>query len=205
MKRTPRQRGFLWVQYLDEHKKGRDMELILIRHGLPEKVVNDDGAPADPPLSAEGRAQAEKMAAFLQKESIDRLYSSPMQRAHQTALPLAAVQNLEIELEDGVAEYDKESEEYIPVEQLKALDYDRWLRLMNGETDVNFPEFADTVVESLNRIIQDNAGKRVAVTCHGGVVNVWAAHVVGFEPRLFFNPNYTSLNRFMASSSAPRR
>lgn len=180
------------------------MELILIRHGLPEKIVNDDGSPADPPLSAEGHSQAEKMAAFLEGESIDRLYSSPMQRAHQTALPLAATTGLEIELEEGVAEYDKDSEAYIPVEELKALDYDRWLRLMNGETDINFPIFAETVIESLNRIIKDNSGKRVAVTCHGGVVNVWAAHVVGFEPRLFFNPNYTSVNRFMAASSGSK-
>lgn len=180
------------------------MELILIRHGLPQKVVNENGAPADPPLSDEGHLQAEKMAAHLQGEAIDRLYSSPMQRAHQTALPLAAAQNLEVELEDGVAEYDKESEEYIPVEQLKALDYDRWLRLMNGETDVNFPAFAETVISSLNKIIADNPGKRVAVTCHGGVVNVWAAYVVGFEPRLFFNPNYTSINRFMAASSGSK-
>lgn len=180
------------------------MELILIRHGLPEKVVNDDGAPADPPLSAEGVSQAEKMAAYLQGESIDRLYSSPMQRAHQTALPLAAVQNLEIELDEGVAEYDRDSDAYIPVEELKALDYDRWLRLMNGETDVNFPEFAETVIVSLNNIIKDNPGKRVAVTCHGGVINVWAAHVVGFDPRLFFNPNYTSVNRFMAASAGSK-
>ena len=180
------------------------MELILIRHGLPEKVITDDGAPADPPLSEEGLNQAEKMAAFLKAEKIDRLYSSPMRRAHQTALPLAAVQDLEVELEPGVAEYDKDSAAYIPVEELKALDYDRWLRLMNGETDINFPLFAETVVQSLERIIADNAGKRVAVTCHGGVVNVWAAHVVGFEPRLFFNPNYTSINRFMAASSGSK-
>jgi len=180
------------------------MELILIRHGLPEKVITDDGAPADPPLSQEGRDQADKMAAYLHAESIDRLYSSPMRRAHQTALPLAAVHDLEIEFAPGVAEYDKDSDAYIPVEELKALDYDRWLRLMNGETDINFPKFAETVCQSLEEIIADNAGKRVAVTCHGGVVNVWAAHVVGFEPRLFFNPRYTSISRFMASSSGSK-
>ncbi len=180
------------------------MELILIRHGLPEKIINEDGAPADPPLSAEGISQADRMAAYLKDVTIDRLYSSPMQRAHQTALPLSASQGLEIELDEGVAEYDKESDAYIPVEELKALDYDRWLRLMNGETDVNFPEFAETAIQSLNRIIKDNSGKRVAVTCHGGVINVFAAHVVGFEPRLFFNPNYTSVNRFMAASSGSK-
>ena len=180
------------------------MELILIRHGLPEKVIKEDGGPADPPLSAEGLAQADKMAAYLKDEKIDRLYSSPMQRAYQTALPLASAKSMEIELEPGVAEYDKDSAAYIPVEEVKDLDYDRWLRLMQGETDINFPVFTETVCTSLERIIADNAGKRVAVTCHGGVVNVWAAHVMGLEPRLFFNPTYTSISRFMASSSGSK-
>ena len=180
------------------------MELILIRHGLPEKVIKEDGAPANPPLSSVGLDQADKMAAFMSDEKLDRIYTSPMQRAFQTGTPLAAVHGMELEVEEGVAEYDKESTAYIPTEQLKELDYDRWLRLMNGETDSNFPVFVDTVLQSLNKIIQENAGKRVAVTCHGGVVNVFAAHVMGFEPKMFFNPNYTSINRFMASSSGSK-
>lgn len=176
------------------------MELILIRHGLPEKIVNQDGTPADPPLSAEGLSQAAKMADWMEHEAIDKIYSSPMRRALQTGEPLAEKKGMSIEVEEGVAEYDKQSHHYIPTEQLKELDYDRWLRLMKGETDIDFPVFAETVVNSLQKIIADNRGKRVAVTCHGGVVNVWAAYVIGIEPKLFFNPHYTSISRFMASS-----
>ena len=117
------------------------MELILIRHGLPEKVINQDGTPADPPLSAEGLKQAELVAAWLEHEQIDRLYSSPMRRAVQTAEPLAKLKDLEITLRDGVAEYDRNADLYIPVEQMKELDYDRWKKLMTGETvDADFPD-----------------------------------------------------------------
>ncbi|MDH5738111.1 MAG: histidine phosphatase family protein [Gammaproteobacteria bacterium] len=180
------------------------MELILIRHGLPEKIINEDGSPADPPLSVTGHEQAAKMADWMQTEQIDRLYSSPMQRAYQTAEPLARMLSREIEVREGVAEYDQNAENYIPVEELKEVDYERWLRLMRGETEVDFDEFAYRVISELEGIIADNQGKRVAVTCHGGVINVWAAHVVGFQPRLFFNPNYTSINRFMAASSGEK-
>ena len=73
---------------------------------------------------------------------------------------------------------------------------------MRGEVDdINFPKFCDDVIASLNDIISSNRGKTVAVTCHGGVVNVWTAHVMGMEPRMFFNPNYTSISRYMASTS----
>lgn len=180
------------------------MELILIRHGLPEKRINDDGTPADPPLSQSGLQQADKMGAWLKDRKIDRLYSSPMQRALQTAAPLSAQKSLAIEIHPGVAEYDQQSKLYIPVEELKVLDYDHWKRLMSGETEIDFPTFAKTVCDSLEEIVQDNKGKRVAVTCHGGVINVWAAHVIGLEPRLFFNPNYTSINTFMAASSGEK-
>lgn len=181
------------------------MELILIRHGLPEKVINQDGTPADPPLSVEGRKQAELVASWLEHEKIDRLYSSPMKRAMQTAEPLGRAKGLEIEPRDGVAEYDRNADLYIPVEQMKELDYDRWKKLMTGDmVDENFPSFVSAVITELEGIVDENRGKRVAVACHGGVINVWTSHVIGFEARMFFNPNYTSINRFMAASSGEK-
>ena len=110
------------------------MELILIRHGLPKHVENTDGKPADPPLSDIGHAQAELMATWLQHESIDHLYSSPMARAYETAKPLARAQGLSIEVKDGVAEYDRQARAYIPVEKLKKIVYDRWLKLQHSAT-----------------------------------------------------------------------
>ena len=181
------------------------MELILIRHGLPLQVETEDGTPADPPLSEVGHKQAQRMATWLEGEHIDHLYSSPMQRAVQTAAPLAALKGLEPVLRDGVAEYDRHADHYIPVEDLKKSDYDRWLRIMSGKVaDINFPKFCVEVVTTLNEIIDSHRGKTVAVTCHGGVVNAWTAHVMGLEPRMFFNPNYTSISRYMGASSGER-
>jgi probable phosphoglycerate mutase len=181
------------------------MELILIRHGLPEKIINKDGMPANPPLSETGHDQARKMAQWLEDREIDRLYSSPMHRAFQTAEPLADTKNLEIEVRDGVAEYDQDAGHYIPVEELKELDYERWQKLMKGEVDdIDFPKFCRNVIQTIEEIVDENRGKKVAITCHGGVINVWSAHVIGFEPRMFFNPDYTSINRFMAASSGEK-
>ncbi len=181
------------------------MELILIRHGLPEKVINEDGAPADPPLSERGHLQAQKVAGWLQEIEIDRLYSSPMNRAYQTAEPLAKMKSLEIEVRDGVAEYDRDAGHYIPVEELKELDYERWQKLMSGGVEnIDFPAFCKGVITTIEEIVAENRGKRVAITCHGGVINVWTAHVIGFEPRMFFNPDYTSINRFMVASSGEK-
>jgi probable phosphoglycerate mutase len=180
------------------------MELILIRHGLPQRVQNTTGEPADPPLSEVGIDQAERMALWMQRERIDRLYSSPMRRAMQTAAPLARELSLEIEVEAGAAEYDQHSDTYIPMEHLKELDFERWQRIMRGEIEHDFDVFSQTVIETFERIVADNPGRRVAVTCHGGVINIWAAHAIGFPPRFFFNPDYTSINRFMCARSGER-
>ena len=51
------------------------MELILIRHGLPQLVENLDGSPADPPLSEIGLRQADLMAKWLLNTSIYYLYT----------------------------------------------------------------------------------------------------------------------------------
>ena len=64
--------------------------------------------------------------------------------------------------------------------------------------------FRRTVAAALERIVAVHAGGRVAVVCHGGVVNAWAAHVLGLEPTLFFQPAYTSVSRFLAASTGER-
>ena len=180
------------------------MELILIRHGLPEHVETSDGTPADPPLDAEGHDQARRMAHWLRDESFDALYSSPMNRAHQTAAPLAELHDLEVGLRDGVAEFDRHSSVYVPVEKLKEEDYERWQRIMQRDANPDFEAFSTAVITELEAIVAAHPGERVAVACHGGVINVWTAHVIGFAPRMFFVPEYTSIHRYRCARSGER-
>ena len=182
------------------------MELLLIRHGLPERVVNEDGRPADPPLSAKGRDQADRVARWLEGVPLERLYSSPLLRARETAEPLAVRRELAVEIEPGVREDDAESALYIPMEELKQHDYPRWKELVSGgyAPEVDFVAFRNEVVTALEQIIADNPGRRVGVFCHGGVINAWAAHVLGMPPRLFVDVDYTSINRFYAASTGER-
>lgn len=182
------------------------MEMILVRHGLPIRKASDDGSPADPPLSGEGRAQADAVAAWLAAERIDRIYASPLRRAWQTAEPLAKRLGLEIEAESRVAEYDRESDTYVPLEELRELDYEAWRDFMRRgyPEGMDLEDFRHGVVSACDEIIRANSGRRVVVVCHGGVINTWASHVVGLGFKLFFNPRYTSINRFFASSDGVR-
>lgn len=176
------------------------MELILIRHGLPER--RDDTS--DPPLSPVGVEQALRVAAWLADEPIDAVFASTMRRAIQTAEPFAAQGGHALRTHGGIVEFDRESGVYVPMEELKRDDYPRWLAMVTGQNGVDIEGFQATVVAALEEIVENHPSQRVAVFCHGGVINVWTAHVLGMAPRLFFEPDYTSLHRYMCARGGQR-
>ena len=183
------------------------VELILVRHALPIRREVTEGA-ADPELSVDGLAQAQHFANYMALEHIDAIYSSPMKRAVQTAEPLATIKSMTTVIADGVAEFDQHSNEYIPVEELKANNDPRWKELMEGGFGLHEDptEFNERVFESLEKIINENRGGRVVVTCHGGVINSYLARVLDLPSNKgqFFYPNYTSIHRVAASSAGHR-
>ena len=182
------------------------MELILVRHAEPVKIVDAEG-PADPPLADRGRDQAELLARYLKEEQVDAVWSSPMQRARETAAPVAAALGLEVVVDTELAEFDKEATSYIPVEELKAAKDERWLAMVEGNFDdmaVDPVEFQKGVVRAIEHIITGNPGATVVAVCHGGVINAYLGHILGIERALWFEPRYTSLHRVMASRRGER-
>lgn len=176
------------------------MELILVRHGLPERRADTD----DPPLTEEGRDQAERVGRYLAREKVDAVFSSTMVRAIQTAEPFANAKGLEIQTREGIVEFDRGTGAYVPMEELKRDDYEAWKAFVSGGYQVDIGHFQRTVVDTLEEIIAAHSGKTVTVFCHGGVVNVWAAHVLEMAPRLFFEPGYASVHRFLCARSGER-
>jgi probable phosphoglycerate mutase len=181
------------------------MHLTLVRHALPERQHVEHGT-ADPPLSAAGLEQAQRVAAYLAAERFDAAYSSPMRRARETAEPYIALSGLDLTISEGVVEFDRHTSSYIPMEELKRTDYAAWKAFVDGRynEEVDILAFQDTVVRALESIIAAHRGRRVVVFCHGGVINVWAAHVLKMVPRLFFEPHYTSLHRFLCAGTGER-
>jgi probable phosphoglycerate mutase len=182
------------------------MELILVRHAEPVKIVDADG-PADPPLAERGRKQAERMAAYLAEEPIGAVWSSPMQRARETAAPLATALGVDVVVDSELAEYDREATSYIPIEELKANKDERWLAMVEGSFEdrgVDPVEFKKGVVRAMEHIITGNPGGSIAVVCHGGVINAYLAHILGIDRPLWFEPKYTSIHRVLASRRGDR-
>jgi len=176
------------------------MQLVLVRHGLP--VRSSDSS--DPPLAAEGVEQARRVARWLARERCDAVFSSTMKRAIQTAEPFAALVERPVQTHAGIVEFDRDSGTYVPMEELKRDDYEAWKAFVAGNHGADIDSFQTAVVATLEEIVNTHSGKTVAVFCHGGVINVWTAYVLGMPARLFFEPAYASLHRYLCARSGER-
>lgn len=179
-----------------------------MRHALPRRVEGFEG-PADPELAEAGHHQARHLAEYLAFERIHAIYASPLRRAVQTAEPVAERQAIAVTISEGIAEYDREAAEYIPIEELKAQGLPGWQDVLKGQVHasvgVDAREFRTGVVDAIEEIIAANPGAKVAAVCHGGVINAYLSHILGIDdPSGFFYPNYTSIHRVAAARSGER-
>lgn len=183
------------------------MDLIIIRHALPQREEKEDHeGPADPALSDLGLAQAEVVAEFLMGEHIDHVVSSSMARAHQTALPLANMIDRQVELRDDLREVDQHRNRYVPAEEMTLED--PFVQEVMADPlaifDGDYEGFRDRVVGAFDDIIAANGGKRVAVFCHGMVTAVYLQVLWELADPFKMQPDYTGITRVQASSKGYR-
>jgi broad specificity phosphatase PhoE len=82
-------------------------QLLLVRHGQTELSLSDAFCGLiETPLTELGREQARRLAKRLSREHIDALYCSPQGRARETAEPIAAALNLEVQIREALCEMD---------------------------------------------------------------------------------------------------
>lgn len=90
------------------HAEG--VELLLARHGqTPENAGGKILGRRDPPLSPEGREQAARLARLAATAGVVAIWTSPLQRARQTAAAVAEAVGAEPVVLDDLIESDRGS------------------------------------------------------------------------------------------------
>jgi probable phosphoglycerate mutase len=172
----------------------------MIRHALPLRSGAGEGS--DPPLSEAGLAQAQRLPDALDHYGVSRLVSSPQQRAIQTAMPVAEALGLSVEVDDRLAEYDRDLPEYVPVEQIRAENPAEWARMAEGRlpSAVDEESFRARVAAGIVDVVAAaDRDDTVAVFSHGGVINVSLHEILRTQRLLSFPIDYTSVTRFLFS------
>ena len=181
------------------------MELIIVRHALPESEERNDG-PADPPLSPLGLQQAEATADLLATEGVDHVVTSTMQRAIQTGRPLADRLGLTPERLEGLKESDYRRSSYTPVEEMDA-DHEVIREFLDDPLSMfadGYEAFRDRVTVALDAVVAGNRGRTVAVFCHAMVVGVYLQTLLGLNDPFAVMADYCGITRVAASSTGIR-
>jgi broad specificity phosphatase PhoE len=140
-------------------------------------------------LNAQGRAEAERIARVLNRKQIDRIFSSPLERAQETAAPLATSLGLTVEISDAIHEIafgdwsGKLMTELESSDQWKAFNsYRSGTRIPNGETML---EAQSRVVAFLLKLFTEQPNGTFALFSHGDPIKSAIAYFLGVPLDVF--------------------
>lgn len=162
------------------------MFLYIVRHGEPDYPTDS--------LVPRGVKQAESVAKRLFEAGIDRVFSSPMGRARQTAEPLCRLLNKEYTIEDWTheitlfAEFSDGHKEVVHSMQNTRFwerDVQAVITADSMDCAANIEKEGNAFLEKLGyryedgnyRILQPNE-ERVALFCHGNFARVWLSSLL---------------------------
>jgi len=163
------------------------VRLHLARHGqsLWNEVRKFQGG-TDVELSALGRRQAEALGRAVRGRRLAAAYVSPMQRAFETATIALEGTRVPLVSVDELRELSLGEWEGCTVDEVSAREgdpYRRWVRAPldcpppGGEA---LPEVCGRVLRAIDRIAAAHPnGDDVLVVAHGGVISVYACHLLG--------------------------
>ena len=161
--------------------------LLLIRHGENE-FVKTSKLPGRLPgihLNERGQKQAQALGDALKEVPIKAIYSSPLERAMETAAPIASAHMLEIMHEPDLMDTNVGSWEGKSLKVLRLTKL--WRIVQNAPSRFRFPDGESFVesqaryVSALERIIKKHNKPQdmIAVVFHADPIKLVVAHFLG--------------------------
>ena len=172
--------------------------LIVVRHGETDynRARRYQGS-VDVPLNDAGREQAKSLVSTLQAYPLDAIVTSPLQRARQTAEPLAQVRGLAVHTMPAFAERHLGEFEGCTREELEEAYPELWARDVNRQMYAA-PPGGESLFELSARVANGLRGVRsrwpalnVVLVSHAAV----ARAINGLLGRLFDDEVFGSLLR----------
>ena len=164
---------------------------LLVRHGLTPttgKVL--PGRAAGLHLAEAGQAQAtaaaERIAAL---SHVDAVYASPLERARETAAPIAKAKGLRVRIDKGLLECG--FGEWTGEELKKLMKLPEWGTVIRAPSTFRFPggesfnEMQVRIVSAIDRLRAAHKGGVVVCVSHADPIKAAVAHAMGTHIDLF--------------------
>jgi len=166
--------------------------LLLVRHAESEANRRGvwQGGDADGILSPLGHLQAARLAERLAawEPSVQRLYSSPLRRAVETAQPIAQRLGLDLVLHPDLREIGVGQVSGLSMEEFRQQFPDVYARWLNKEDlDFTWPggeqrrAFFHRVSRVVGEILARHRGETVVLVTHGGTIRAAVVGLLGLQ------------------------
>lgn len=159
--------------------------ILLIRHGSTDLMASVlCGRMPGVSLNAEGRRQAEQLGRSLQDAvELQAIYTSPLERARETAEAIARPHNLTVTVEEALVELDFGSwtgKPYSDIHREEGWSGFNQCRSMSAPPGgESMAAVQSRTWNVLNSILRDHDGQTVAVVSHGDVIRMLLLYVLG--------------------------
>lgn len=202
---------------MSEHNPGTRSRLILVRHAHTDMAGTFCGS-SDPPLSGRGLAQLRGLQERLKSHRITHIFSSPLQRARQTAEAIAAGHGLQVNCLEFLHELTFGSWEGLDWDQVMRRDAEyaqHWVKCypcVPAPEGEHFEDFLQRVSCAMTAIADEAQSGCAAVITHAGVIRTFLGSVAQLRPMALdlMQCDYTSCwqlwrehGRWCLSTAAP--
>ncbi len=167
--------------------------VYLIRHGTTEWNREEIfRGRADCALNETGRAEAQAVAAYLREVEIEKIYTSPLSRAAETAGAIAADRRLRAIPDPAFIDLDFGDWQGLPLKEVRERYPDLYRVWRERPQDATFPggenlaQVKARAWEGLLRVVQDNPEKTVLIVSHRVITKVLICAALGLDNSHFW-------------------
>jgi probable phosphomutase (TIGR03848 family) len=172
-------------------KPERPTRVLLVRHGHTESTGTIlPGRTPGLNLSDTGRAQAQGTAELIADgATVDAVYTSPLERARQTAAPIAAAARQRAKVDRGLLEVD--FGEWTGQQLAALMKKPEWATVQRSPSSFRFPggeSFAEMqlrIVSTIDRLRAAHPGGTIVCVSHADPIKAAIAHAIGTHLDLF--------------------
>jgi len=165
--------------------------VLLVRHGqTPTTGKLLPGRAPGLHLAEAGVQQAQRAAERIaQLPKVDAIYASPLERARETAAPIAAARGLKVQIDKGLLEC--EFGDWTGAELKALMKLPEWATVQRAPSTFTFPggeSFTSMqlrIVGALDRIRAAHPGGTVVCVSHADPIKAAVAHAMGTHIDLF--------------------
>ena len=168
--------------------------VLLVRHATNDWVAAGRLAGRTPcdHLNRQGKAQANALAQRLAKGMPRRpqaIYSSPLERAQETAGAIARPLQLETQLSEGIDEAD--FGDWTGQKLVKLAREPEWRLVQARPSSVGYPngesirQMQSRALDAVERLVASHEGETIILVTHADIVKAVVAHYLGLHLDLF--------------------